>query len=484
METVNVVLYKHLNVSLDTENSKYLKDVYKHFEHFVKDYRFSPKFQSGQWNGKKSFFRKSSRSLPYGLLTRLIRYTKNNWKDINLSIDPAIKEMYKGIDVIPEWNLLYTPHYYQEEVILSALKTSKGIFSCPTASGKSLIISYITREIINFDTEQALIIVPTIGLVHQFKEDMIDYGIDKSLIGMVDKDHSEWDNRIVVSTWQSLANNEQELQRFNMVVVDEVHGVRGDILHNLLKEMPETKWRFGFTGTMPNDTNEALQVESYIGPVLKSYKSSVLAEEGYIATCTINMLNINYRDNYTGDFNTIKNGVFDTMFRKNIIKSIVKNVKGSILLLVDKVELEGRLIERYLNEQKDLGKREIVFIHGKMDAENRSYWQKRINEKKNIIAIATFGVFQMGINIKSLRYAVLCSSFKSNIRVLQSIGRTLRKHPDKEGKGAIVFDLNDQVKILEDHGKERANFYEIEGFRINDIDIIEGQPCVDFKQLC
>jgi len=482
MEIVNVVPFKNLNICLDTENSEYLRGVHRHFEHFVKNYMFMPKYQSG-WNGKKSFFSKSTRSLPYGLLLDLVKFTNKQWKNIKLVIDDDIKAMYKGIEPEVKWDLLYSPHYYQEEVILSALGSSKGIFKCPTASGKSLMISYIIKSLLELNqADQCLIVVPTIGLVDQFKGDMIDYFIDHKRIGMVNKDYKEWNKEIVVSTWQSLKNNLNMLYKYNTIIVDETHGVRGDVLLEILKES-NAFWRFGFTGTMPDDPLESLQVRSYLGPILKSYKSSVLAEEGYIATCNIAVINVNYNGDYTGQFSDIKNNVFASQFRLEIISSIVKNVNSSILLLVDKVEKEGCILEEYLKNDPKLKGKQIVFLHGNIDIETRVYWQKKCHSEDNIVIVATFGIFQLGINIKSLKYAVLCSSFKSSIRILQSIGRALRKHKSKDDTGAYIFDINDQVKFLDDHGKERLKFYEREEFSIKSIDISESQPIIDFKEL-
>jgi superfamily II DNA or RNA helicase len=297
---------------------------------------------------------------------------------------------------------------------------------------------------------------------------------------MVDKDHKQWNKDIVVSTWQSLKNNTKELRRYNTVAVDEVHSVRGDILHDILQQT-QAFWRFGFTGTMPQDPLESLQVRSYLGPVLKTYKSSKLAEEGYIATCNVVRVNTSYHEDFKGDYNDVKNNVFITPFRLNIISSIVRDVNGSILLLVDKIEKEGDILEKHIKE--NFPDKQVVFLHGSIDDTIRSYWQKKCHEENNIVIIATFGIFQLGINIKSLRYGVLCSSFKSSIRILQSIGRSLRKHPTKEEHGAFIFDINDKVKFLEKHGDERAKFYGIEEFNVIDVDVNESDTFIGFKQL-
>lgn len=482
MDIVKIVPYNTLDISLDTENQEYLKGVYNYFEYYVKDFRWMKMYQSGKWNGKKSMFKKSSRSLPYGLLTDLIKYTITRWKnEITIEIDDDIKKMFKGFIHEINWDLLYKPHYYQEEVVDSALRNSKGIFKCPTASGKSLIVSYIIRELLIKDyIDQALVIVPTIGLVRQFKDDMIDYYIDPNIIGMVDKDHKEWKKEIVISTWQSLKNNTRELERFDNVTVDEVHGVRGDILHDIMKES-NAFWRFGFTGTLPNDPLEALKVKSYIGPVLKSYKSSKLAEEGYIATCNVIRVNISYDTDYKGDFSSVKNDVFVDPFRVSVITSIVRSVDGSILILVDKIEKEGHIIEEHL--LKEFPNKQVIFLHGTVEDDIRAEWQKRCENNNDVVIIATFGIFQVGINIKSLKYAVLGSSFKSSIRILQSIGRALRKHKSKEDKGAFIFDINDQVKFLTKHGDERAKYYGIEGFNVVDVDISSKSERIEFKHI-
>jgi len=482
MDTVRIVPYGTLDISLETDNQDYLKGVHNFFEYYVKNYRWMKAYQSHGWNGKRSVFKKSTRSLPYGLLTDVVKYTMLKWKnEISVEIDNDVKVMYKGINHNINWNLLYTPHYYQEEIITAALLNAKGIFKAPTASGKSLIASYIVRELLERgETNQAIIIVPTIGLVGQFKGDMIDYYIDESSIGMVDKDHKEWKKSIVVSTWQSLKNNTRELRRYNAVLVDEVHGVRGDVLHDILQQS-NAFWRLGFTGTMPQDPLEALQVKSYLGPLLKSYKSSKLADEGYIATCNVVKINVSYNREFKGDYSDVKNEVFSSPFRLNIISSIVRGVNGSILLLVDKIEKEGDILEQHIKE--NFPDKQVVFLHGSVDSETRMFWQKKCHDEKNVVLIATFGIFQLGINIKSLMYGVLCSSFKSSIRVLQSIGRTLRKHPTKEGGGAYIFDINDMVKFLDKHGHEREKFYGIEEFNVIDVNISEGDNCVNIRQL-
>jgi superfamily II DNA or RNA helicase len=108
---------------------------------------------------------------------------------------------------------------------------------------------------------------------------------------------------------------------------------------------------------------------------------------------------------------------------------------------------------------------------------DREFWRAECEKRKNIILIATYGLLQSGTNIKSLKYILLASPFKSKIRVLQSIGRSLRKHSDKTD-GAIIYDIIDNCKILDDHGRKRLKYYELEDFDIKHKIYNEGNALV------
>ena len=137
----------------------------------------------------------------------------------------------------------------------------------------------------------------------------------------------------------------------------------------------------------------------------------------------------------------------------------------NLLVLVGFVEKEGEVLEQYLKTA--FPKRKVVFLHGDTSSEEREKWRKRANKEKDIILIATYGIFQLGINIPTLKYLILASPFKAKIRVLQSIGRVLRKAAEKMD-GAFVIDLWDQVRTLEKHGTIRIRHYIKEKFNIKE----------------
>lgn len=455
---VHFSLYDSLHIKVDSNNRNLMLDIDSFLTDFKKGYRFMPKYKSGVWDGKISLFRKATRSFPYGLFVDVMRHLKREWDDAKITMDSDITDMYGHTlsNISFEYNLKYPPYPYQQEVIEALVSATKGIAVVATAGGKSLIISYIINNLPK-DRKKTLIIVPTLQLVDQFKGDMVDYGFDPIEIGSVNSKKKEFGCDVVVSTWQSLKNQMGQLEHFDCVIVDETHTAAAATINEILQRCTNAEFRFGVTGTMPTNRLDALSVKSYLGPVLKTFTGKDLADLGYVSKCTIKQLTLKFNTKYGSDYNEVRDAVFLNPFRLKVIRGLAKKTDNSMLILVDRIEKEGEILEKYLKEQ--LPDKTVIFLSGKDKSEVRDAWRKDMNDQKDIICIATYPIFQQGVNIPSLREIVLASSTKSFVRVIQSLGRTLRKHVSKELGGAILWDLVDDVKHLKDHGKTRFKHY-------------------------
>lgn len=472
MSNVCFTLYEDLWIKVDSDDRNVLRDIDEYLTDYVKNYRFLPKFRSGVWNGKMSLFSKPTRTFPYGLFMDVLSHLKKEWEDdLNISISNEIKDMF-GFGVTPNltYNLAFTPYNYQQECVKSLMKVTKGIVVVATAGGKSLIISYLIHNLPD-ENMKSLIIVPTLQLVEQFQGDMVDYGFDISYIGKVNSSHKEFDKPIVVSTWQSLKNQMDQLEFFDCIVCDEVHTASATVISDILQNSRNAKYRFGVTGTLPTNRLDAMNVKSFIGPLVKTFTGRDLADMGFVSKCVIRQVRISYRTAYGKDYNYIRDNVFNDPFRLSVIKGIVKKSRNSVLILIERVEKEGMVLESFLKDE--FPDREVVFLSGKDKSSVRDMWRKDINDKKNIICIATYGIFAMGVNVPSLREIVLASSTKSFIRVIQSLGRVLRKHVSKELGGAMLWDICDEVNHLKDHSKSRYKHYIKEKYDVEEIDIKE-----------
>lgn len=335
-------------------------------------------------------------------------------------------------------------------------------------SGKSLTITYIIKALMDENyIKKTLIIVPTINLVTQFHSDMIEYGIPENMIGRVYSKMKEFHKPIVVSTWQTLSKNIDKLSTFDCIICDEVHSAKALTIKTILSRCYNAKFRYGFTGTMPPNKLDIWNVKSYLGPILKTFGAAELADMGYISHCKVNYINIEYdnKEKYNGEYNDVKDLVFTNPGRLNYLTNLLRTLDGNVLVLVGKVEKEGQYLKDYLDKHNNSHK-EIVFIWGDTKPEEREYWRLELGKRKNIVLIATYQLFQLGINAPSLKYILFASPFKSKIRTLQSIGRALRKHDSKDS--AIIYDIVDNVLFLDDHGMRRRKYYLSERFEIED----------------
>jgi len=469
-----------LRLRIGTEDYRYLTKLYKYFSAKVPNYFHMPQYRTGAWDGTVSMFNKTTRSIPYGLFLDFIKFHKEYENPPELKIAPDVKRIFRGPDIEPVYDLELYPYDYQQECIESALKHTKGIVRSATASGKSLMIAYVLKslsEYYSWERNRSIIVVPTKGLITQFLKDLTSYGIDESLIGLVYAKSKQFEHPIVISTWQTLSRNHDKLPLYNTIVVDEVHGAKSHELKKIVGRARNAIYRLGFTGTMHSDVLDNWNVKSYLGPVLKDFSAGDLADMGHVAQCTVNVINVEYKDadeRYSGDYNETKELLFNNKYRLELIRKLVQDLDSTALLLVGKVEKEGVILKNYL--ENNSGNKKVVFLSGKTSSdEEREFWRLEATKRDDLVIIATYGIFQLGINIPPLKYLVLAAPFKSKIRVLQSIGRALRNHAAKI-KGAQIFDITDDTKYFGDHGLKRLRHYYAEKFTVNEFLLNEGDP--------
>jgi|WetSurMetagenome_2_1015567.scaffolds.fasta_scaffold18354_6 superfamily II DNA or RNA helicase len=489
---IRIELLNKLYLRFSTDNLDYLRSLKEAFTEKVEGYFWSPKARAGLWHGDISLFDGRNKSLPFGLLDEVIEFHKFQYPDEELKISDNVKSLFKPPKINISFDLALKPYPYQEESIRKFLQYSKGIVRIATAGGKSLVVAYLLDNLRkNNLSQKALVIVPTIILLDQFYSDLIEYGIDEKLLGLIGDSHKDFDKPIIISTWQSLQIGKKiekkrkelikdRLKLFDTVIVDETHLAQSSELKLILSECINAQFRFGLTGTLHDARLDLLNTKSLLGPIIAEYSAAYLAERGYIAKCNILTLNMHYDEHYKGTYDEIKDQVFNDVFRLETIEYLIRNINENFLLLVGLVEKEGKILEEYLKAR--LPKKEIIFIYGKTSAEERQYWRKRMNTEKNIIIIATYKLFQLGVNIPSLKFLIFASPFKSKVRVLQSIGRALRQHVDKT-HGAYIFDFCDQVKTLDRHAEIRARHYIKEEFDVKEYFLWADNCNEDLKRI-
>lgn len=480
MEEVHLKYYSNLRFKIDTDEYDYLSDLNQYFSCYSEGFRFSPLYKTGQWDGKIYMLNKSNLTLALGLLTDFLRFHKKQYPDYKLVVDNEIKDIIKREDVSDfelEQCKLWNYRDYQELCIKKALEYKRGIIRACTGAGKTLIIYGIIKNLLKYNKiSNAIIIVPSVSLIKQFYSDIIEYGIDENDVGMFYSKIKEFDKKIIISTWQTLKNRKDIVPSFDCIIVDEAHGSRARQLSDILS-ISEAKYKIGCTGTLPDDQIELWNIKSYLGPVLHEVYTSDLADLGHLSYCTVKFFNIKYKTGtkFNRDYFKATEEIFNNEFRLNIINNIVNKLDDTALILVNKVETEGQFLKDLIIKNTDINPDNITFISGKMNADMREEWRKRViqNPDEKYILVATTQVFSVGINIPNLKYLIMASPTKSKIRLLQSIGRTLRISGNKK-EGAIIYDICDHNnKWFPKHGDIRLRHYYKEKFNVEEYELKE-----------
>jgi len=86
-----------------------------------------------------------------------------------------------------------------------------------------------------------------------------------------------------------------------------------------------------------------------------------------------------------------------------------------------------------------------------------------VTDGKVKVLVASFGTLSTGVSINAIFNVIFADSFKSEQIIIQSIGRGLRLHSEKQKVNIFdlvdVFDKDDLNNALYRHYKERETFY-------------------------
>jgi superfamily II DNA or RNA helicase len=134
-------------------------------------------------------------------------------------------------------------------------------------------------------------------------------------------------------------------------------------------------------------------------------------------------------------------------YMRNLILRV--NATGNTLVLVDRVAT-GKLLVEYIGEQ-------AVFVSGATKGAKRQEEYDEIATSTGKIIVATYGVAAVGINIPRIFNLVLVEPGKSFVRVIQSIGRGIRRAEDKDH--VEIWDITSTCKFAKRHLTSRKKFY-------------------------
>lgn len=477
MKTCKIVLKDEVNVKIEGLELTERKALMKKFEYDIPGARFLPAVRLGRWNGKTSYFSLGG-STYVNLLEEILPILDRAGYDIELDDTRDYQTNFAFTEITADTfsHILWPKGHpiegkpivmrdYQIEIVNNFLKNPQALQEIATGAGKTIMTAALSYSVQNYG--RSIVIVPNTSLVTQTEKDYVNLGLD---VGVYYGGRKEINKTHTICTWQSLnvmlkntKAGEAEvtimdfLEGVVCVIVDEVHQAKADALKTLLTSVMATvPIRWGLTGTIPKEKFESQAIFVSIGPVINKLSTSELQEQGVLSKCHVNILQLQDGVDFSNYQSELKFLMEDGK-RMDAITSRIVAIKetGNTLVLVDRIEA-GKIIHLKL-EELGVPEDNVVFVSGGTKGTTRTEHYDDIATATNKIIIATYGVAAVGINIPRIFNVVLIEPGKSFVRVIQSIGRGVRKAEDKDFVN--IWDMTSNCKFAKRHLTKRKEFY-------------------------
>jgi superfamily II DNA or RNA helicase len=459
----NIIISKKDEVYAKITCEKHIaRELSEFFTFFVPGYQFVPAFRNKIWDGKIRLYNLQTSQLYLGLLDYVQQFceSRDYTYEYENNLDTESEySIYHAKKFISELN----PHArgepievreHQINAYVHAMQKRRALLLSPTASGKSLIIYLIFRQLWKYQNLKGLVIVPTTSLVEQLFSDFGDYNdgsMEEQLHRIYQGKEKTTDKPLTISTWQSLYKMPKEyFEQFDYVIGDEAHNFKAQSLTTILTSCTNAKYRIGLTGTLDGTKTHKLVLEGLFGPVKKVVTTKELIDKDQLSNFEIKCLVLKHTDEeskavkgmtYAEEIGYLISHEARNKFVKNLAVSLGKNT----LVLYQMVDKHGKILYDMIKDTEKIGNRKVFFIHGGVDTADREEVRRIMEIEQDAIIVASFGTFSTGINIRNLHNIIFAMPTKSSIRTLQSIGRGLRQSDGKEI--AILYDISDDLRV-------------------------------------
>jgi superfamily II DNA or RNA helicase len=489
-----LIIKDEVNVKIEGLDVSTRKKLVDRFKYEIPGARYLPAVRLGRWDGKVSYFQLGGSSY-INLLPDILAIIDSEGYDIELedlrtyNREIVFDEFKEDTFAHKTWPAGHPSagqpimfRDYQVEIINNFLQNPQSVQEIATGAGKTIMTAALSLMAERYG--KSVVIVPNKDLVKQTEADYRNLGLD---VGVYFGDRKEVGHTHTICTWQSLnillknsegRNTEDEpaslrlikdptdyiigdlVDGVALVMVDEVHMAKADALKTLLTSVfARVPIRWGLTGTVPKEEYAAVSIYCSLGAVVGKLSASELQEAGHLAQCHVNIVQLQDHVEYK-DYQSELKYLTTTAARIAYMARLIDKIKdgGNTLVLVDRIET-GKMLQAELSTLFSLlsDKPDVAFVSGSTKATDRKEEYDDVATANNKIIVATYGVAAVGINIPRIFNLVLVEPGKSFVRVIQSIGRGIRKAEDKDF--VQIWDVTSTCKFAKRHLTKRKAFY-------------------------
>ena len=465
-----IIINDEVNVKIEGLPVEIRRKIANKMKYEVPYARYLPQYKLGRWDGKVGFFGLGGNGYVNHLDTIIsilqesgveIEEIDDKRQKVDLKFDKIDKDYFAN-KTWPKGHLCEGQNIelrdYQVDVVNNFLKEPQSLQEVATGAGKTIITACLSSLCEKFG--RTVVIVPNKSLVTQTEEDYVNVGLD---VGVYFGDRKELNKTHTICTWQSLNILDKKdkagestlslatfLDGVKTVIIDEVHQAKADVLKKLLTHhLKNSPIRWGLTGTVPKEQFEFQSILAGIGPVVNQISAKELQDKGVLSKCHVNivqLLDTNVYKNYQEELKYLTTNKKRLEYMGKLISKI--SATGNTLILIDRLTAGKELQSLIPNS---------VFIQGETKLEDRKEQYDEVSSANNKVIIATYGVASVGINIPRIFNLVLIEPGKSFVRVIQSIGRGIRKAKDKDF--VQIWDITSTCKFAKRHLTHRKKFY-------------------------
>jgi len=476
MSSCKLVIKDQVNVKFENLDLKWRQRLHQKFKYQIPYAFHLPAVKLGRWDGKIAFFGLGGTTYLY-LVDQILPILEDGGVYVELEDQRPKQDLeFKAIDKNYLSHITWPDKHpcagqpielrdYQVETINKFIENPQSIQEIATGAGKTIITAALCQLVEPYG--RTLTIVPNKSLVTQTEQDFLACNLDT---GVYYGDRKEVGRYNTIATWQSLNvlekrskdDHSTEFKEFidgiNTVIVDEVHMAKADVLKRMLTgPFANCQIRWGLTGTVPKQEYEYMGIKVSLGDVTNKIPAKELQDKGVLANCHVTVLQTNdvveFR-NYQEELKWLTTDPKRTSWIAQTINDIATS--GNTLILVDRISA-GEILEKKIKDS--------VFIRGATKTMDRKEHYDEVSTATNKIIIATYGVAAVGINIPRIFNLVLIEPGKSFVRVIQSIGRGIRKAEDKDN--VMIWDITSHCKFARRHLTQRKKFYKEANYPYN-----------------
>ena len=471
MPSCKLIIQDEVNIKLEGLSVEVRRKLSNAFKYEDPTARYRPAYKLGRWDGSITLFGLGGNGY-LSQLPKVLEILENSGVEVAEVIDnrapinlqfPRVEADFWGEQCWPAGHRFAgQPIRLREdqvEVVNKFLENPQCLQEIATGFGKTITTATLAKICEPYG--RTFTIVPNKSLVEQTEEDFINCGLD---VGVYYGDRKDLYKTHTIATWQSLnildkksKNHEQDiltlaefLDGVTTIMVDEVHMAKATVLKNLLTQnFCNAPIRWGLTGTVPKEDFESQQIFVSLGPCVHEVHAHELQAQGVLSTCHVNitqLIDLPEFKSYADEYKYLVTDEDRMIFISKLVNGISNS--GNTLVLVNRIET-GKFI---VNEIPD-----SVFISGEVKTKDRKSEYDEVKTVDNKIIVATYGVAAVGINIPRIFNLVMVESGKSFTRVIQSIGRGIRKADDKDF--VQIWDITSTCKYAKRHLAARKKFY-------------------------